>query len=130
MCGSSCRRCRAATRRSWRLPARERGRWRASRSGSPGYPAGSPSSAPRCTCSTSRRSRATDARCWARSSAPDLLGRLDDEPELVDLLLDRERVALDGRGEAALRGEAELLEVDVLDRLLDPALEQVLRLEV
>ena len=48
----------------------------------------------------------------------------------VGLLLDAERVALDGRGEAALRREAELVDVDVLRRLLDPALEEVLGLEL
>ena len=45
----------------------------------------------------------------AKTLPPDLLGDLDDEPQLGLLLLDRERVALDGRREAALRREAELL---------------------
>ena len=36
-----------------------------------------------------------------------------------------EHVALDGRGEPALRGEAELVERDVLGGLVDPALEHV-----
>ena len=36
-------------------------------------------------------------------SAPHLLSRLHDQPQLVGLLLARERVALDRGGEAALR---------------------------
>ena len=46
-------------------------------------------------------------------SAPDLLGDLDDQPQLGGLLLACQFVALDGRGEAALRRQAELVEVDV-----------------
>ena len=46
-------------------------------------------------------------------SAPDLLGDLDDQPQLGGLLLACQLVALDGRGEAALRRQAELVEVDV-----------------
>ena len=42
----------------------------------------------------------------------------------------RERVALDGRREAALRREAELLDRREPRRLLDPALQLVLRLEL
>ena len=63
-------------------------------------------------------------------SAPDLLGDLHDLAQLGPLLLLAERVALDGRGEAALRREAELVDVDELRGLLDAALEQVLALEL
>ena len=56
-------------------------------------------------------------------------GGLDDQPQLGELLVEGERVALDGGGEAALRGEAELVERDVLRGLVDPALEGVLVLE-
>ena len=56
-----------------------------------------------------RRRSVTAARIAGRS-APDLGRRLDDQRELGDLLLVGERVALDGRGEAALRRQAELLD--------------------
>ena len=46
--------------------------------------------------------------------SPDLLRDLDDQPQLVGLLLGGQRVALDRRGEAALRRQAELVEVGVL----------------
>ena len=55
-------------------------------------------------------------RGCARASAPDLGGGLDDERELGDLLVDGQRVALDRRGEAALRREAELVERHVASR--------------
>src|SRR4051812_22177518 len=62
--------------------------------------------------------RATDRRCRALAAlAPDLLRRLHDQSQLGDLLLARERVAVDGRGEAALGREAELVDVDVPRRL-------------
>ena len=44
--------------------------------------------------------------------------------------LDRELVALERRGEAALRREAELVDVDVTRCLFDPSLQLVLRLEL
>src|ERR1700733_11614340 len=62
--------------------------------------------------------------------APDLLGDLDDEAKLVPLLLLGEVVALAGGGEAALRGQAELVDVRVLGGLLDPALDEVLGLKL
>src|SRR5215204_1435866 len=65
----------------------------------------------------------------ARSS-PHLPRRLHDQPELVDLLLVGDQVALDRRREAALRREAELVHVDVPRGFLDAALELVLRLEL
>jgi hypothetical protein len=61
--------------------------------------------------------------------APDLLRGLDDEAQLGDLLVLGEGVALDGRGEAALRRQAQLLERDVAGGLVDAALEVVLALE-
>src|SRR5260370_11731427 len=63
------------------------------------------------------------------SLAPHLARHLDDEAELGFLFLDRQRVAVDGRGEAALRAEAELLERHVAGRLLDAALQFVLGFE-
>src|SRR6185312_557608 len=68
-------------------------------------------------------------RCPSRL-APYLLGDLDDQLQLAPLVLLGEDVALDGRGEAALAREAELLERRVARRLLDAALEVVLRLEL
>src|SRR5579884_2693912 len=64
------------------------------------------------------------------SGAPDLGGDLDDQLELGLLLVDREVVALLGGGEAALPRDPELVDVDVARGLLDPALEQVLVLEL
>src|SRR4029078_6719534 len=55
---------------------------------------------------------------------------LEHEFELGELLVDREVVALARRGEAALRGEAELIEVGVLRGLRDAGLEELLGLEV
>ncbi len=52
------------------------------------------------------------------------------EPELVPLLLLGEVVALLGRGEAALRRQAELVGVDEPGRVLDPPLELVLALQL
>src|SRR5262249_10847389 len=62
--------------------------------------------------------------------APDLLGRLDHQAQLRPLVLVGQLVALDGRREAALRRQAELVDVHVLRRLLDAPLEQVLALEL
>src|SRR3954447_18608359 len=62
--------------------------------------------------------------------APDLGGGLDDQAQLRDLLVVGERVALDRRGEAALRRQAELVERHERGRLLDPPHELVLRLEL
>src|SRR3984893_271024 len=62
-------------------------------------------------------------------SAPDFARRLDDEAQLCDLFVSGQRVAVDGRGEAALRAEAELLERHVFRRLVDPALQSVLAFE-
>ena len=45
-----------------------------------------------------------------RRSAPHLGRRLDDQLELGDLVVVAHDVALDGRREAALRGEAQLLD--------------------
>ena len=58
-----------------------------------------------------------------RHSAPDFVRGLDDEPELRELLVVGERVAVDRRGEAALRREAEPLERDEAACLVDPPLE-------
>src|SRR5438132_1531843 len=54
---------------------------------------------------------------------------LDDEPQLGDLFVVADRVAFDGRGKAALRRQADLLERHVLARLIDAALEIVLALQ-
>src|SRR4051794_33401488 len=63
-------------------------------------------------------------------SAPHLARGLHDEAQLRDLLLVRQRVALDRRGEPALGRQTELVDVHVPGRLLDAALELVLGLEV
>ena len=63
-------------------------------------------------------------------SAPDFAGGFDDEAQFCVLLLDRQRVAVDGRGKAALRAEAELVERDVFRGFVDPALQQVLAFEL
>src|SRR5215213_3260843 len=57
-------------------------------------------------------------RTVAGRSTPDLFGCLDDQRELGDLLVARERVALDGGGEPALAGERQLVERDEPGRLV------------
>ena len=69
-------------------------------------------------------------RADLRRSAPDLLGGLDDQRELGDLLVAGERVALDRRGEAALPRQRQLLERHEPRRLVDPPLEVVLALQL
>src|SRR6185437_16918520 len=69
-----------------------------------------------------RPRRAPRARA---ASLPHVRGDLDDQPQLRPLLLDRERVALDRRREAALRREAQLLERHVLRGFVDAALERI-----
>src|SRR5580693_4506983 len=71
---------------------------------------------------------AAGARGRARL-APDLAGGLDDEAELGGLLVLTQHVSLHRGGEAALRGQAELVERDVPGGLVDPALEGVLALQ-
>src|SRR5262249_37224945 len=60
---------------------------------------------------------------------PDLAGDLDHVSELAPLLVLAHNVALLGAGEAALRAQVQAVEIDVAGRLLDPALDRVLRLE-
>src|SRR5438874_10066627 len=62
-------------------------------------------------------------------SAPHLLRKLHDHPQLRPLLVFGQNVALLGRGEAALRGEAELLARRKLRGLVDAALDVVLLLQ-
>src|SRR5580693_2661277 len=57
--------------------------------------------------------------------APDVLGYVDDEAELRLLVVQRQRIALRRRGEAALAGQAELVERHVFRRFVDAALEVV-----
>src|SRR5580700_2393345 len=71
---------------------------------------------------------AAGARGRARL-APDLAGGLDDEAELGGLLVLTQHVSFHRGGEAALRGQAELVERDVPGGLVDPALEGVLALQ-
>src|SRR5713226_386416 len=66
---------------------------------------------------------------FAFASPPHLLGHLDDARELRPLLVLGEDIAFLGRGEAALRGEAEPLEGNEPRGLVDAALERVLFLE-
>src|SRR5256886_6574162 len=63
-------------------------------------------------------------------SAPDLGGGLDDEGELGHLLVVAQRVSLHRGREAALRGQAELVQRHVLGRLVDAALQGVLGLQL
>src|SRR5215211_7700471 len=82
----------------------------------------------------SRRRRSPTLRqgndgTWRRSP-PDLSGGLDDQTEFGHLFLVAERVALNGRGEATLGRQTELLDGDVAAGLLDAALELVLVLEL
>src|SRR5208282_5658350 len=56
---------------------------------------------------------------------PHLLRDLADHPQLRPLLLFGEDIAFLGRGEAALRRQAELIDIDELRRLLDAALDLV-----
>src|SRR5215469_11123170 len=62
-------------------------------------------------------------------AAPHLTRGFDDEAQFGFLLLDRQSVAFDGRGKAALRAEAELLQRHVFGGLVDAALQVVLALE-
>src|SRR5579862_3022905 len=54
---------------------------------------------------------------------------VDNHPQLGPLLLLGEIIAFLGRSEAALRRQAELVERDVLRRLIDPPLESILGFE-
>jgi hypothetical protein len=66
-----------------------------------------------------------------RHSLPPYLARyLDGAGELLPLVGLGEEVAVDGGGEAALVAEAELVEGDIAGRLVDPALERVLRFDL
>src|SRR5690606_30465105 len=73
--------------------------------------------------------RRAGARAARATSAPHLFRDLDDERELALLVVGREDVALGDAREAALRGEAQLLERDVSRRLVDAPLDLVLVLE-
>src|SRR3712207_2027471 len=80
---------------------------------------------------TSQRAEAGQTRPnEALLVAPDLLGGLDDECQLGDLLVPGQGVALHGRGEAALRGQRQLLQRDVPRGLVDAPLEVVLVLQL
>src|SRR5213078_3149418 len=61
--------------------------------------------------------------------APDFPRQLHAERQLRLLLIHRDLVALDGRGEAALRAQADLLERHVLGRLVETPPEVVLPLQ-
>src|SRR6476659_11112350 len=61
--------------------------------------------------------------------SPDLIGNLGDPPQLRPMLVLGQDIALLGGGEAALRREAELVEVDEPRRLVDATLELVLGFE-
>src|SRR5215469_7197832 len=68
-------------------------------------------------------------RGWLVPAAPHLTRSFDDEAQFGFLLLDRQSVAFDGRGKAALRAEAELVERHVFRGLVDAALQIVLAFE-
>src|SRR5579864_5423162 len=59
-------------------------------------------------------------------STPHLVGHFADHAQLGPLLVLGQDIAFLGRGEAALRRQAELIEVDEFLRLLDAALDRVL----
>src|ERR1051326_5240783 len=63
------------------------------------------------------------------ASSPHFLGQLDDHRELRPLLVLGQDIALLGRGKAALRREAELVEIGIFRRLLDPPFDVVLLLQ-
>src|SRR6516162_9988984 len=65
------------------------------------------------------------APLWSASS-PHLIRHLHDPPQLRPLLVLGQDIAFLARGEAALRGEAELLERDEFRRLVDAAPDRVL----
>src|SRR5262249_26418725 len=65
----------------------------------------------------------------AFSSSPNLVGELDNHAQFRPFLLLGQDIAFLGRGEAALRREAELLERSEFARFLDAALDGVLLLE-
>src|SRR6478609_8406971 len=62
--------------------------------------------------------------------APHFFGDLDHPAELRPLLVLGQRIALLGRGKAALAGDAELVEGRILRRLVDAAFELVLAFEL
>src|SRR5271167_157342 len=96
--------------------------------------ASSPAQAPTPTAQETPRAALTRLRGSRRaegfSAAPDLVGGLDDQAQLRDLVLAREEIALDGGGKAALRRQAELVQVDIPRGLLDTALQHVFVLEL
>src|SRR5215472_10575946 len=97
--------------------------WRECRAGDSPYQGGS---VPRHQMLVLTRDKsASGTRVPRPDLAPDLTRDLDDALKLVDLLLDADAVALDGRGEAALRAEGELVERHVFRGLVDPTLELV-----
>src|SRR6516225_1299141 len=61
---------------------------------------------------------------------PDLVRDLDEAAQFCPLLVLAQQIALLGRGEAALAGNAELVERSIFRRLLDAALELVLAFEL
>jgi hypothetical protein len=61
---------------------------------------------------------------------PHFVGELHDHSKLRPLLVLGQHVAFLGRGKAALRRQAELIEGDVFGRLVDAALDVVLVLEL
>src|SRR5678815_3061262 len=86
----------------------------------------------RMSCDVSWMSRKSDRGKSGHLSmpAPDLVGDLDDEAQLGALRLDRDVVAVHRAREAALGRQAQLLDRHVLRRLVDAALQVVLRFEL
>src|SRR5438132_10930365 len=75
------------------------------------------------------RTRALLPRYSLFATSPHLTRHLHDPPQLRPLLVLGQDIAFLARGEAALRGEAELVDVDEFRRLVDAALERVLGFE-
>ena len=61
----------------------------------------------------------------ALGSAPHFVGDFHNQPQLFELAFDRHRLAADAAGEAALRAQRELLDVDEFRRFIDAALDLV-----
>src|SRR5262245_60708242 len=61
--------------------------------------------------------------------APNLPGDVDDKRKLGELLVLGQKIAEQRRGESALRRKRKLVQVDMLSRRIDAALDVVLRLQ-
>src|SRR6476469_1481998 len=86
--------------------------------------------APSATSATRSGERCATSRKSVARLAPDVVGDLDDEAQLGELLVDAQVIAFHSRGEATLGRQTELVDVDELRGFLDPALDRVGVLEL